>query len=218
MIALVRYSLSMLVRSQGYIAPILLHGTAVTVLTTGDAGPLAETYSACALTLFLSMTWLTVVLINTEDRTQRAMTATAAGGETRVLAGNVLAAASIAVLLMLVGLIYPLYAGRHPITGAGLAVGVIAQLTAGFAGIAVGLLCSRLLIRRTGVAVLVAVGAVGVMVLIRVIPPVAPMLVLLGSEAAPETMLTPLSGLGAVSVLMVAAAAATVHHVGRRQE
>ncbi|MFI5838300.1 hypothetical protein ACIA8K_01090 [Catenuloplanes sp. NPDC051500] len=218
MIALVRYSLSMLVRSQAYIAPIVVFFAGVGVFTTGGAGPLAEAYSACALLLFIAMTWLTVALINTEDRTQRAMTAAAAGGETRVLAGNVLAAALIAVLLTLIGLIYPLYAGQHPITGPGLTVGVIAQLTSGFAGIAVGLLCSRLLIRHTGVAVLVALGAVGVMVVFQAVPPIAPMLSLLESERAPETMLTPLTGLGAVSLLMVAAAAATVYYVGRRQE
>jgi hypothetical protein len=218
MIALVRYSLSMLVRSQAYIAPVVVFFAGVGVFTTGGAGPLAEAYSACALLLFLCMTWLTVALINTEDRTQRAMTAAAAGGEPRVLAGNVLSAALLAVLLTLIGLIYPLYAGQHPITGPGLAVGVVAQLTSGLAGIAVGLLCSRLLIRHTGVAVLVALGVVGVMVVFQAVPPVAPMLSLLESERAPEAMLTPLSGLGAVSLLMVVAAAATVYYVGRRQE
>lgn len=218
MIALVRYSLSMLVRSQAYIAPVVVFFAGVGVFTTGGAGPLAEAYSACALILFLCMTWLTVALINTEDRTQRAMTAAAAGGETRVLAGNVLAAALIAVVLTVAGLIYPLYAGQHPISGPGLAVGLIAQLTSGAAGIAIGLLCSRLLIRHTGVAVLVAIGAVGAMVLSRVVPPVAPMLTLLESERAPEAMLTPLTGLGVVSLLMVGAAAVTVHVVGRRQE
>jgi hypothetical protein len=214
--ALVRYVLSLLVRGQGYLAPVLLFVTALIVLTTNDQGALASTYSACALTQFVCMTWLTAALVNTEDPYQRAMTVVAAGGSRRVLVANVLAAALMCVMLTVVGLVYPVVAGDHEVTAAALATGVVAQLTSGGTGIAAGLLCSRLVIRRTGYAVLVGLGLIGVLVVVQAVPPVGPVMRLLTSDRPPERMLAPLAGYAAIAAALLLASTAATHALARR--
>jgi hypothetical protein len=218
MTALVRYSLSMLVRSQGYIAPFVLFGSAVVVLTTNDFGPITGTYSACALIQFVCMLWFTVAIVNTEDRVQRAMTVVAAGGQRRVLVANVLAAAVVCLGLTVIGLVFPVYAGTHQVTPVDLAVGALAQVTCGFAGIAVGLLCSRLVIPKAGYAVFASLGAIGVMTMVRPVPPVGPIMALLASTTAPGRMLAPVAGLGALAVAMLAASVVVAELVVRHQD
>jgi hypothetical protein len=218
MTALIRYVLSMLVRGQGYIAPIVLYGSAIVVLTTNDRGSLPETYSACALTLFVCQLWLTAAMVNTEDREQRAMTAVAAGGAHRVLIANVLAAALICLGLTAIGLAYPIVAGEHVVTAAGVAVGALAQLACGAAGIAGGLLCSRLVIRRAGHAVFVGLGIIGVMILVKGVPPVGPVMMVLDRAQPPSTMLGPVAAYAGIAVAMLGAAAAAAHLVARTQD
>lgn len=218
MTALVRYSLSMLVRSQAYIAPFVLFGSAVVVLTTNDLGPITGTYSACVLVLFVCMLWFTVAIVNTEDRVQRAMTVVAAGGQRRVLVANVLAAAVVCAGLTAVGLVYPIAAGTHTVAPADLAVGALAQLTAGFAGIAAGLLCSRLVIPKAGYAVFASLAAIGVMTMVRPVPPVSPVMALLSSATAPDRMLGPVAAFGALAVAMLAGSVLVAEQVVRRQD
>ncbi|GAA1794699.1 hypothetical protein GCM10009682_15550 [Luedemannella flava] len=218
MTALVRYSLSMLVRSQGYIAPFVLFGSAVVVLTTNDFGPIAGTYSACALIQFVCMLWFTVAIVNTEDRTQRSLTVVAAGGQRRVLVANVLAATVVCVGLSAVGLVYPIYAGTHDVAPADLAVGALAQLTCGFAGTAAGLLCSRLVIPKAGYAVFASLAAIGVMTMVRPVPPVGPVMALLSSATAPDRMLGPVAAMGALSVVMLVASVLVAELIVRQQD
>jgi hypothetical protein len=219
MIALVRYDLSMLVRSQSYIAPIVLYGSAIVVLTTNDQGPLTQTYSACVLTLFVSMLWLTAAVLNTEERAQRAMTVVAAGGERRVLGANLLACLLICVLLTVIGLIYPVYAGKHTIiTGTDLAVGMVSQLAGGITGIAAGLLCSRIVVRRAGYAVFLALGLMGALLLIRQVPPVATTMVVLGSDRTAAEKLPPVVGYLVIGVVLLAATTYATYLAAKRQE
>ena len=218
MIALVRYDLSMLVRSQAYIAPIVLFGTAIVVLTTNDQGQLASTYSACVMTLFICMLWLTTVLINSEERAQRAMTVVAAGGEHRVLGANLLACLVICAALTAVGTIYPIYFGQHTVTAADIIVGVVSQLACGITGIAAGLLCSRLVVRRTGYAVFLALGLVGVLLVIQKMPPVAATMVVLGSDRTADDMLPPIAAFGLVAVGMLVASTYATYVSAKRQD
>jgi hypothetical protein len=218
MTALVRYGLSMLVRGQSYIAPIVLYASAIVVLTTNDQGPLPQVYSACVMTVFICMVWLTVALINTEEPAQRAMTSVAARGEHRVLAANVLAAVVVCLLLTAIGTGYPIYSGEHTVTATELLVGVLAQVGCGLAGIAAGLLCSRIVVRRTGYAVFLGLALVGVMVLVRDLPPVAATMVVLGSGRAAGTMLAPIAGYGAIGAALLLVSALATYRVARRQE
>ena len=218
MTRLIRYLLALLVRSQGYVAPALLFAATLVVLTTNDQGPLPATYSASAMALFICMTWLTVALVNAEDHTQRSMTRVAAGSLRRVVVACVLGAGVIAAVLMLIGLGYPLLAGKHTVTGTALAVGVLAQLVAALTGIAIGLLCSRLVLRRAGHAVLVAIGLIGVLLLVPRVPPIAPMMRLLSSARRSETMLGPLVVLAAAALAILLVSVVATHVVARRQE
>jgi hypothetical protein len=216
--ALVRYSLSMLVRSQGYIAPFVLFCAAIVVLTTNDLGPLTNTYSACAMTLFICMLWFTIALINTEDRSQRSMTVIAAGGQRRVLVANVFAAGVICLGLTAVGLVYPILAGTHTVTAPDLVVGGLAQIACGMAGIAAGLLCSRIVIPKAGYAVFASLGAVGVMLLVRPVPPVSPIMAVLAGSGPAGGMLVPVAGLTAVALAMLVASVVAAELVVRNQE
>lgn len=218
MSALVRYALALLVRGQGYLAPALLFATGLVVLTTNDRGPLAGTYAACALVLFASQAWLTAALVNAEDDTQRALTLVAAGGARRVLIAQVLAAGAAGVALTGAGLGYPLVAGRHTVTAAAIAVGALAQLVCAAAGLAVGLLCSRLVVRRTGYAVVTGLVLVGAAVVVPGLPPVGPTVSLLSRDLPPERMFAPLAGFAAVAVVLVLASAAVAHVVAARQD
>ncbi|MEV6301955.1 hypothetical protein AB0M02_21255 [Actinoplanes sp. NPDC051861] len=218
MIALVRYDLSMLVRGQSYIAPFVLYASAIVTLTTNDQGPLPRVYTASAMTIFICMLWLTVALINTEEPAQRAMTSVAARGEHRVLAANVLAALVICLALTALGLIYPIPAGDHTWSSTDLVIGIVAQLTCGVTGIAGGLVCSRIVVRRTGYAVFLALGLIGVFTLIRVLPPVAPTMVILGSDRPATEMVTPLLLNGVIAVVLLAGSTIAAYQVARRQE
>lgn len=218
MSALVRYALALLGRGQGYLAPVLLFATGLVVLTTNDRGPLAGTYAACALVLFASQAWLTAALVNAEDDTQRALTVVAAGGARRVLVAQILAAAAACVALTGVGLGYPLVAGHHTVTAAAVAVGGLAQLVCGTAGIAVGLLCSRLVVRRTGYAVVTGLGLVGAAVVVPALPPVGPTVSLLSRDLPPERMFGSVAVFGAVAIALLLTSAAVAHVVAARHD
>ncbi|MEJ3750122.1 hypothetical protein WEI85_43545 [Actinomycetes bacterium KLBMP 9797] len=218
MSALVRYALALLGRGQGYLAPVLLFATGLVVLTTNDRGPLAGTYAACALVLFASQAWLTAALVNAEDDTQHALTVVAAGSSRRVLVAQVLAAAAGCAALTGAGLGYPLVAGQHTVSAAAVGVGALAQLICGAAGIAVGLLCSRLVVRRTGYAVVTGLGLVGVAVVVPGLPPVGPTVSLLSRDLPPERMFGSLAALGAVAIVLLVASAVAAHVAAARQD
>ncbi|MCW6008203.1 hypothetical protein K1W54_27200 [Micromonospora sp. CPCC 205371] len=218
MTALVRYTVSGLVRSQRYLPPALLFVTAVVVLTTNDFGPLVGSYAGCALAQFVCLVWLTITVVNTEDPIQRSMTAVAAGSSQRVLLASVVTALGACACLTVVGTVYPIWGGRHTVTGAAVAVGVGAQLVAGLAGIAVGLVCSRLVVPRPGYALVVALGLIGVLIVIPPVPPIGPVMRLLSSERAPEAMVGPLLVQFAIAAAMLVIATVVTQSVARRRE
>ncbi len=73
--------------------------------------------------------------------------------------------------ISLLGLLYPLTTGHHPMSVAVLLVGLLAELTGALTGMAVGLLCSRLVIRRTGWSVVTGLLATFVLLLVPGMPP-----------------------------------------------
>jgi hypothetical protein len=216
MSALTWYVLCLLGRGQTYVPPLLVYTTAVVVLTTNDLGPLAGTYAACALALFVCLVWLTVTVVNVQTPTQRAVTTVAAGDDRRVLAAEVLAATVLCGLLTVVGLVYPVFSGEHEVTAAAVAAGLLAQAACGVTGIACGLLCSRPVVPRTGYAVVLALTLTGVVV-IASLPPVGPVVRLLGRDGDPVRMLAPLAAYTALSVALLAAASAVTLTVSRRR-
>ena len=156
MIALVRYMFTVLLLSQRYLAPLLLFLGLVAVLTSSDTGPLAATYAAVAGAMLVCSAWLTMALIGLEDPSHRSIVVVNAGSHLRVLLGTVGAVAVWCLLLTAAGLVLPLMFGGHTPHLADLVVGTEAQLTCAFAGMAIGLVCSRLVFRRQGYALVCA--------------------------------------------------------------
>lgn len=207
--ALTRYVLSLLGRGQTYVPPLLLYAAAVVVLTTNDLGPLVGTYAACALTQFACLVWLTVAVVNAQTPTQRAVTTVAAGSDRRVLLAEVLAATVLCGLLTVVGLVYPVFSGEHEVTAAAMAVGALAQVTCGVSGIACGLVCTRPVVPRAGYAVVLALALTGVMV-VAALPPVGPVVRLLGRDDPPAGALVLYAGVAVAQVAVGFLVALTV--------
>lgn len=216
--ALVWYALSLLGRGQAYVAPSLLYATALVTLTTGDQGPLTGTYAAVTAVMLVTMTWFTIALLNSEDAIQRTVTAVNAGGGRRVLLANVIAAGLICLALSAVGLVYPILAGRHAVTAAAVLVGALAQVACGAVGMAIGLVTCRQVVPRTGYAVLAAVALLGVVVIVRALPPVGPTLVLLYREESPGRMLPSLVVAVAEAGVILAASFLASHALARRRD
>lgn len=209
MIALIRYTGATMLQSQRYLAPVLLFMTAVGVSSSNDSGPLSPIYGLCAGALFVCATWLTIALISVEDPAHRAITVVTARNSSRVLLASVGVAVISCLILTVVGVVLPLLVGTHTVEAADLALGVEAELTGACAGIAIGLLCSRLVIRRQGYALIAALGLVLVALLVRGLP-INALLRLTANATKSADVLGPVGGLVAIgAVILVAASLAT---------
>jgi hypothetical protein len=216
--ALVWYTLSLLGRGQGYLAPLLLFATVLTVLTTNELGPVTNSYGACAAGQLVCMAWLTIASANAENPVQRAMTTVNAGGAGRVMLAGTLTAVLLCAALTVAGLVYPVVAGRPVVTPAAVAAGALAQLGCGAVGIAVGLFCNRQVIARAGYAVLLAVVSIGLLVVVRDLPPVGPLLALMASDRAPAGLLGPVAALTALALAVLAGSHLTAAALIRRRD
>jgi hypothetical protein len=204
--------------SQRYLPPTLIFLAAMAVGTTSDNGPLQSSYAFCVLAMLVCTTWLTVSLVNHEDLTQHKITLVMIGSSLRVLAITVTVVLTWCVPLLVVGIVYPIVTGKHVFTAGDLVVGAAAQLGAAMIGIAIGLLCSRLVIPRIGIAMLTAAAAILAVVLLRWISPIRPLMTLLsdgrtpGGTAVPVTLLTALA-----AAILIAALFATKALADRRE-
>ena len=214
MTALYRYLMASVLLSQRYLPPTLIFLAAMAVGTTSDNGPLQSSYAFCVLAMLVCTTWLTVSLVNHEDPTQHKITLVMIGSSLRVLAITVTVVLTWCVPLLVVGIVYPIVTGKHVVTAGDLVVGAAAQLAAAMIGIAIGLLCSRLVIPRIGIAMLTAAAAI-LAVLAPLDSPIRPLMTLLsdgrtpGGTAVPLTLLTALAA--AVLIAALFATRALVH-------
>jgi hypothetical protein len=216
--ALYRYLMASVLLSQRYLPPTLIFLGALAVGTTSDNGPLQSSYSFCVLAMLVCTTWLSVSIVNHEDPTQRKITLVMIGSSLRVLAITVTVVLTWCVPLLVAGLVYPIVTGKHVVTPGDLVVGAAAQLGAAMIGITIGLLCSRLVIPRIGVAMLTAAAAILLVLLINWISPIRRLMTLLsagrsaGADAVPITLLTALA-----AAMLVAALFATRALADRRE-
>ncbi|GLW90236.1 hypothetical protein [Actinokineospora globicatena] len=171
MIALIRYTLATTIHGQRYLAPVLLFCAGVGISSGSDSGPLPGVYALNSGILLVCATWLTMAVISVEDPTHRAITVVAARGPVKVLAATIAVSALFAVGLTIIGLGLPLLMNPRPITAADLPAGALAHLLCASLGLAVGLLCSRLVIRRQGYALLTALALVTAALLTTGSPP-----------------------------------------------
>ena len=154
--ALLRYTWRDTVHGQGWVAPVLCFGLVVAVVST-QAGSVLPTFALLATALLFISTWLTVVIVNNEDPVQLSITESCAGGRARVRLSKLLLSYLVSLLLGFVAMLPPiLIAGG----GAGLrdlGAGVGAQSIAALAGVSLGALCSRPVVRRRAWSVLIGI-------------------------------------------------------------
>jgi hypothetical protein len=216
-IALIRYTSATMLHSQRYLAPTLLFLAAVGVSSSNDSGPLAPIYGLCAGALFVCATWFTIALISVEDPAHRAITVVSAGHSGRVLLASVSVAVISCLILAVVGVVLPLLVGTHTFRAADLALGIEAELTGACAGIAIGLLCSRLVISRQGYALIAALAIVLVALLVRGLPPVNALLRLTANTATSADLLGPAGGLLAIAAAILVASSLATQFITTRK-
>ena len=218
MSALYRHLLTSVLLSQRYLPPTLIFLAAMAVGTTSDNGPLQSSYAFCVLAILVCTTWLTVSIINHEDPTQHKITLVMIGSSLRVLAITVAVGLTWCVPLLVIGVIYPIVTGKHVVTTGDLLVGAAAQLGAAMIGITIGLLCSRLVIPRIGVAMLTAAAAILVVLLIRWISPVRSLMTVLSDERTAGHNAEPLTLLTVLCLAILIAAVFATRAIADRKE
>ena len=218
MTALYRYLMASVLLSQRYLPPTLIFLAAMAVGTTSDNGPLQSSYAFCVLAMLVCTTWLTVSLVNHEDPTQHKITLVMIGSSLRVLAITVAVVLTWCVPLLVVGIVYPIVTGKHVFAAGDLVVGAAAQLAAAMIGIAIGLLCSRLVIPRIGIAMLTAAGAILAVLLLRWISPIRPLMTLLSDGRTPGGTAVPLTLLTALAAAILIAALFATRALADRKE
>jgi hypothetical protein len=211
-IPLVRYMFTVLLLSQRYLAPLLLFVGLTSVLTSNDTGPLTASYAAVAGVMLLCSTWITMALIGLEDPPHRSIVVVSAGSHRRALLGSVATAAVWCLLLSGVGLVLPLLFGTHTVRLADLALGTEAQLICAFTGMAIGLVCSRLVFRRQGYALVAALALLLAAMLGKGVSPVNIMLTDL-QQATNSADVLGSAGVLLVAVAVLLAVGTAVTHV-----
>jgi hypothetical protein len=205
--ALVTYISRDFVRSQRWVAPVL---SFLVVVATVDAnsGSVLPTYATSAALLLFISTWVTITVNNTEDPVQQEVTGVTAGGRLPLHLAKLATAYLLAVLLSIAALIGPLLALSKRPTFEDVSVGLGSHLLTGLAGVALGALLSRPIIRRTAWALLIAVTLGLADTIVPGAPPVRQLLTLLNKQppfaigapmaiVAAETILFALVAVGA---------------------
>ncbi len=215
MTPLARYLCSVVVRSQGWLAPVLVFAALCSVdVTIGGAstGNSLPTFATDAALLLPVAIWLTVVVGNCEDPVQAAITVygrqrdegapgRAAGGVRRVRAFVVLS-----VVLAWAT------TGTPPLSTT--LEGFAAHLIAAATGVGVGALCMRPVLDRRVWAVLIGVFVTLAEVIVPSFPPDRQLLVLLGSARHPH-LGSSLAVIAAESAAIAAVLVSAAIRVGR---
>jgi hypothetical protein len=170
--ALLRYLASDILRSQRWMAAFIVYATAVLIINSGG-GTLLGTFAAYSAFVLIGSVWITVVALTSEDPAQAQITAVTVGGTTRLrlaklttagIGCSVAAVASAAVPVALHN-----YSGS---TRAGdIAAGIVALIVTVIAGVAIGAVVTRPVIRRSGWTFLVAAVAILADTLVPGAPP-----------------------------------------------
>ena len=171
-VSLVHYLAADVLRSQRWVAPLLAFLAGVAVFNVAG-GPLLTTYADTATVLLPVSVWLTVVVANSEDPVQAAITAVTVGGDLRLRLAKLLTAWAGCAVITVVPVLWPLLARSYsgPASGGDVAAGVAAHLLVSLFGVAVGSLGMRAVLGRAGYMVLTATGLCLADVLVPHAPP-----------------------------------------------
>lgn len=219
MIALFRYTTAVMLHSQRYLPPLLLF-VAVAVVFTGssDSVPVAAIYGPVSGVLFVSSVWLTVTLVNAEDPVRRVIAVVHAGRSRSVLVATVLVALATSLLVSGLLLFLPMVMGDHSVTPDDILVGVLAQLTGASTGVAIGLLVSRLVIRRTGYSLVTALVLMSVISFSEDIPPINRLIRLLANTPDAPGLLPRTAECAAIAMVLLAASVCVTDFIADRRD
>lgn len=206
-VAVSRFLLSDLLRSQRVVVPLVVQVVVLGVLFGGDPGPLPAPWAASALALYPVAAWLGIVAANAEDPVQRTVTVASAGGVGRVVTGTLLLALAGDVVLTVVSVAWPVVVTAYPHPPDVLLLGAGAHLACAMTGTAVGLLCARPLITKVGWSLLAALTVVVVTGVQPRLPPVGTVVRALTATGPAGQATTVLVGVVLAAVAAVAAAA-----------
>lgn len=221
MIAIARYLTAEVVASQRYLPPVLLYLVLVAALTDHGNAPILPSFALNAGVLFLTGAWLTIVVHNNLDPVRRGVLTVTARSALRVLLAGVGTALAGCAGLAVLGMLYALAVtgpGITHLTTAELLAGAEAVLACGCTGVAVGTICSSLVIRRTGYALGLTLIVLIALLLIPGAAPVNRILRAMSDTARPAALLAPLAGYLVLGVAALAVATAITHLVAARRE
>ena len=220
MIALVRYTVAVMLHSQRFLPPVLLYVISIGTFAH-DAGtdPVLQIFAPMTAVAFVCAAWLTVVLASAEDPVQRAITTVNAGRSWPQLVAVVVVVLSTFVVLIAMVLALPAILGNRGLGVVHVLVGALSLLAGASFGAAVGLPTSRLVIRRRGYALLATLLVVIVFLLVRGLPPVNTLVSLLTEEGTkPANMLLPGVAYLALAVAVLAGSVAGTQFVVSRRD
>jgi hypothetical protein len=159
MTALVRYQLADLVGSQRWVAPLLAYVGFLGLLYAADAGPAAPAYGVSVLALFPVSAWLTRQTLSVEDDAGRQVTAAAAGGLVRVQVALLTSAVVVELPLVALSVAWAEVANHGNMRGSSAVLGGLAvHLVFALAGVGLGAVVARPVLRPPGAAALLIVG------------------------------------------------------------
>jgi hypothetical protein len=219
-IALFRYTFAILLHSQRYLPPVLLYFLVTSLLVHGDTRqPVAPIFGVMTAATMVLAAWLTVSLIGVEDPVQRTITTVNVGRSRSLLFATAWVVLACCAVLSAILLAVPLVFGFRALTGVDLLAGAEGLFTGACVGIAIGLVTSRLVIRRPGYGLLTTLLLLLVFLLVRWVPPVNPMMNLLTHDVAVtgDTVVSA-TAYAAVAVVLVVAAVTVTQLVAARRD
>jgi hypothetical protein len=217
MIALIRYTLAITLHSQRYLPPVGAYVLAMGLFTSEPTGPAVPLFAPMAGALFACSAWLAVAVVNVEDPVQRTITAVHAGRPGAVLTAAVWVVLGACAALTALVLTVPVLLGHHHVTVTDLAVGAEAQVTAACLGTAIGLPCSRPVLRRPGYSLITALAAVVAFAFLKGVPPINPLIRMLAEDRPSASLLAPVGAYAAAAAVALVTSAALTRSLAARR-
>ncbi len=196
------YLCALLLGSQRFLLPLLVHAAVLAVLFGGDPGPPPTPWAASALAVYPAAAWFALVVANAQDPVQRTVTVVAAGGRGAMAAATLLVALAGDAVLVGLSVLWPVLLTRYDHPPDVLVLGVLGHVACAAAGTAVGLLCARPVVRSVGWSFCLAATVVVVTAVQPALPPVGTAVYAL-STAGSSPLVSPLLGVAAAVLTAV---------------
>lgn len=220
MIALIRYTAAITLHSQRYLPATLLFVVSTGVLATGvNPGPVVPLFAPMTGVAFLCAAWLTVTLVNLEHPVQRVITVVNVGRSRSLLIAVIWVVLAISTLLAALGIAVLVLLVYDRPTALDVAAGAEAMLTGSCSGIALGMLTSRLVVRRAGYSLLAALILAVILVVVPGIPPLNPLIRLLANtQTVTTSMFVRTTIYAAVAVVILVASTIVTQLIAARRD